>query len=167
MHITRRKLGVPGVFLLASALCLGAGPKHTWRVVGVHDGDTITCITPEKEQVKIRLDAVDAPELGQPFGQAAKKALSEKVFGKDVTVVPKKKDKWGRTIGHVMVSGRDVNLELIEEGAVWHYKDYDNNKRLREAEQSARAAKIGLWQDADPIAPWDWRKNEREQKVER
>jgi micrococcal nuclease len=131
------------------------------RVVGVHDGDTITCLTPDKEQVKVRLDAIDAPELGQPFGQASKKALSEKIFGKDVVVLPKMKDKYGRTIGHVMVGGRDVNLELLEEGMAWHYEQYDHNKRLREAEQSARAAKRGLWQDRDPVPPWDYRKEHR------
>jgi endonuclease YncB( thermonuclease family) len=48
----------------AAILCLGAGPKHTWRVVGVTDGDSITCLTPEKQQMKIRLNAVDAPERG-------------------------------------------------------------------------------------------------------
>jgi endonuclease YncB( thermonuclease family) len=86
------------------------------RVVGVHDGDTITGLDDSKTQYKIRLDAIDAPELGQPFGQASKKALSEKVFGKDVVVIPKTKDKYGRTVGHVMIDGRDVNLEMLEEG---------------------------------------------------
>ena len=88
-----------------------------------------------------------------------KKALSDKVFGKDVVVVPKKKDKWGRTVGHVIVNGRDTNLEMLEEGMAWHYEKFDNNKRLREAEQSARAAKNGLWSDGNAVPPWDWRKN--------
>jgi micrococcal nuclease len=38
------------------------------KVVGVHDGDTITGLDDSRTQYKIRLDAIDAPELGQPFG---------------------------------------------------------------------------------------------------
>jgi endonuclease YncB( thermonuclease family) len=134
------------------------------RVVGVHDGDTITGLDGSKTQFKIRLDAIDAPELGQPFGQASKKALSEKVFGKDVVVIAKTTDRYGRTVGHILIDGRDVNLEMLEEGMAWHYKKYDKNKRLGEAEESARAAKKGLWQDRDPVPPWDWRKDRKEQR---
>jgi len=154
---TAQRLCCRGLLPLTAVLCLAAGPGRALRVVGVHDGDTITCVTPEKEQIKIRLDAIDAPELGQPFGQAAKKAMSDKVFGKDVLVVPKKKDRYGRTIGHVMVDGQDVNLEMLEEGMAWHYEQYDHNKRLREAEQSARAAKKGLWADEKSVPPWEFR----------
>jgi endonuclease YncB( thermonuclease family) len=135
------------------------------RVVGVHDGDTITGLDESKTQFKIRLDAIDAPELGQPFGQASKKALSEKVFGKSVTVIPKTKDKYGRTVGHVLIDGRDVNLEMLEEGMAWHYKKYDHNARLARAEGEARAAKKGLWADRDPVPPWEWRKEHQHRKA--
>jgi endonuclease YncB( thermonuclease family) len=111
------------------------------KVVGVHDGDTLTGLNAENVQYKIRLDAVDAPELGQPFGQASKKALSEKVFGKDVVVIRKTTDKYGRTVGHVLLAKRDVNLEMLEEGMAWHYEKYDHNKRLGEAQEQARMAK--------------------------
>ena len=70
----------------AAVLCLGAGPKHTWRAVGVTDGDSITCLTSDKQQVKVRLNAIDAPERGQPYANRAKQALSDMVFGKDVEV---------------------------------------------------------------------------------
>ena len=105
-----------------------------------------------------------APEFGQPFGQAAKKALSDKVFGKDVVVVPKTKDKYGRTIGHVMIDGRDVNLEMLEEGMAWHYKHYDHKARLARAEEESRAAKKGLWADGIAVPPWEWRKNHQHRK---
>ncbi len=134
------------------------------RVVGVHDGDTLTGLDDAKTQHKIRLDAIDAPELGQPFGQASKKALSQKVFGKDVVVTVKTRDKYGRTVGHVLINGRDVNLEMIEEGMAWHYVKYDHNKRLQEAEQQARAAKRGLWQDPGSEPPWDFRKEHQHHK---
>ena len=142
-----------------------ATEKHLQvQVVGVHDGDTLTGLTAEKEQVKIRMDAIDAPELKQPFGQAAKKALSDKVFGKQVTVTTNKKDRYGRTVGHVLLGKRDINLEMLEEGMAWHYRQYSKNKRLQQAEDEARAKKKGLWSDPNPAAPWDWRKSEKERK---
>ena len=128
------------------------------KVVGVHDGDTITGLDEDKNQFKIRLDAIDAPELGMPFGQASRKALREKVFGKMVVVIVKTKDRYGRTVGHVLLDKRDMNLEMLEEGMAWHYAHYDHNKRLAEVEKEARANSIGLWRDPNPVAPWDWRK---------
>ena len=94
------------------------------KVVGVHDGDTITGLDENQKQFKIRLDAIDAPELGMPFGQASRKALSEKVFGKMVVVIVKTKDRYGRTVGHVLLDKRDMNLEMLEEGMAWHYAHY-------------------------------------------
>jgi len=153
---------LPSTLLAAPAAT--TAKNLTLKVVSVHDGDTLTGINDANEQVKVRLDAVDAPELSQPYGQASKKALADLVFGKVITVTTKKHDRYGRTIGHVIVNKRDVNIKLLEDGAVWHYEEYDHNKRLREAEQSARAAQKGLWRDPSPMPPWDWRKNEREKK---
>jgi endonuclease YncB( thermonuclease family) len=65
----------------------------------------------------------------------------------------------------VLVDKRDINLEMLEEGMAWHYKKYDKNKRLSEAEESARVAKKGLWQDRDPDPPWDWRKERKEKRA--
>lgn len=128
------------------------------RVVGVHDGDTLTGLSPQNTQVKVRLDAIDAPELGQPFGKASKAALSEMVFGKDVIVYEKSKDRWGRTVGHVVIGRKDTNLEMLSAGMAWHYKKYDRNMRLAAAEEEARSAKLGLWSDPQPVPPWEWRK---------
>ena len=137
-------------------------PKQLYlKVVGVHDGDTITGLDENQKQFKIRLDAIDAPELGMPFGQASRKALSEKVFGKMVEVIVKTKDRYGRTVGHVLLDKRDMNLEMLEEGMAWHYAHYDHNKRLAEAEKVARANSVGLWSDPNPVAPWDWRASGR------
>lgn len=140
-------------------------PQHTeshhnlhLKIVSVHDGDTITGLDEDQKQFKIRLDAIDAPELGMAFGQASRKALSEKVLGKQVEVIVKTKDRYGRTVGHVLLDKRDMNLEMIEAGMAWHYAHYDHNKRLAEAEQEARGNRVGLWQDPHPVAPWDWRK---------
>ena len=97
-------------------------PKQLYlKVVGVHDGDTITGLDEDQKQFKIRLDAIDAPELGMAFGQASRKALNEKVLGKMVVVIVKTKDRYGRTVGHVLLDKRDMNLEMIEAGMACYF----------------------------------------------
>jgi endonuclease YncB( thermonuclease family) len=43
-------------------------------VVGITDGDTITVLV-ERQQVKVRLADIDAPESKQAFGTRSKQAL--------------------------------------------------------------------------------------------
>jgi|GEM_PF-3304207 len=86
------------------------------RVVSIADGDTITVLTPEKDQVRIRLSEIDAPEKSQDFGQASKQSLSNLVLGKDVLVQAEGLDKYGRTVGTVMVGGVDANLQQLAKG---------------------------------------------------
>jgi len=64
------------------------------RVVGVHDGDTITLLMTDHQQVKVRLAQIDAPEIGQAFGQRSKQALSDLVFNKSVEVKGNHRQIW-------------------------------------------------------------------------
>src|SRR5437879_452638 len=86
-------------------------PPIAGNVVGVTDGDTITVLDSEKVTHKIRLEGIDAPESGQAFGTQAKKALSDKIFGKSVIVEDTGRDRYGRTLGDVYVEKHHVNLE--------------------------------------------------------
>jgi len=150
--------------LLTLALAVNA-ETITGRVVGVADGDTITVLDANKVQHKIRLSGIDAPEKKQPFGNRSKESLSELAFDKTVTVETSKRDRYGRQIGKVLVNGRDVNLMQVERGMAWFYRQYQrdqspNDRRLYEAaEDAARAGKRGLWRDADPVPPWEFRRN--------
>ena len=130
------------------------------KVVSVYDGDTITVLS-GNTQHKIRLEGIDTPESKQPFGNKAKQAMSEMVFGKQVKVVWKKKDRYGRTLGHVYVNGKWTNLQMIKQGMAWHYKQYSKDQELASAEVEARTKRLGLWADKAPVAPWDWRKSKR------
>jgi endonuclease YncB( thermonuclease family)/methylphosphotriester-DNA--protein-cysteine methyltransferase len=140
------------------------------KVVRVSDGDTITVLDADNKQHKIRFQGIDAPESKQDFGQASKENLSKMVFGKQVTVTWSKVDKYRRTVGKVFLDGKDVNIEQIKAGMAWHYKKYADEQppedriTYAKAEEEARAAKLGLWQDPNPTPPGEWR---AEAKTER
>ena len=135
------------------------------NVKGVADGDTITLLDAERNQHKVRLEGIDTPESHQAFGRQARKALAEKVFQKDVRVLWRAKDRYGRILGHVYVDKRWVNKELIEGGWAWHYKHYNSDERLAAAETKAKEQKIGLWRDEKPIPPWDFRRQPKTEKA--
>ncbi len=133
------------------------------KVVGVSDGDTITVLDAAKVEHKIRLSGIDAPEKAQPYGDRSKQHLSNQVFGKSVDIEWNKTDRYGRTIGKVMVGGQDANLSQIRAGLAWHYKQYEMEQPAGEraayalSEQEARGRRLGLWLDAKPTPPWDFR----------
>ena len=136
--------------------------------MAVTDGDTIRVLTADKEQIRVRLAFIDAPEKGQAFGQRAKQAMSELVFGKDVELRPHTIDRYGRLVAQVFVGNQDAGLELLRQGLCWVYQKYvveaplELEASYRAAEALAQSDRIGLWQDPDPVPPWEWRKREKE-----
>ena len=145
-------------------LCAGvhdarAQSEITGRVVGVHDGDSITVLAAGNEQLKVRLEGIDAPELKQPFSQQSKQALSGLVFGKMVNLLVTGTDRYKRTLAVVMVDGVKVNREMVRRGLAWRYDKYSKDAALQAAQNEAKAARRGLWADATPVPPWEWRSN--------
>lgn len=137
-------------------------------VVRVKDGDTVVVLDGNKRQHDVRLSGIDAPEKRQAFGERSRQSLAELVHRKDVVVEWHKVDRWRRVIGKVTVSGRDANLEQVERGLAWHYKAYaaeqsDGDRVMyARAEARARERHLGLWRDAHPAPPWEWRHSRRQ-----
>ena len=129
------------------------------KVVGVSDGDTITALHNGLGE-RVRLSGIDCPEKRQPFGNRAKQLTSALAFGKAVTIVGGSRDRYGRTIGEVILpDGRHLTHALVEAGMCWWYRQYaPANAALAQLEAQARAEKRGLWADPHPIPPWEWRK---------
>ena len=133
------------------------------KVVKVADGDTITVLDKDNKQHRIRFQGIDAPESSQAFGQVSKKNLSDLIFGKQVTVIYSKMDKYRRVVGKVLLDGKDINIEQIRAGLAWHYKKYADEQppedriTYAQAETEARAARRGLWQDPNSTPPGDYR----------
>jgi endonuclease YncB( thermonuclease family) len=134
------------------------------RITGVVDGNMINVLIRAKQQIRVRIAFIDAPEKGQPFGQRAKQAMSELVLGKDVKLRPHTIDRYGRLVARVLVDGQDAGLELLKQGLCWVYEKYfgeaaaEIQTNYREAQDTAQAQRAGLWQDPDPVPPWEWRK---------
>lgn len=123
------------------------------------DGDTIDVLTTAKEQVRIRLHGIDAPEAGQAFGIRAKQELSDLVFAKHVAVEVVEKDRYGRTVGRVTVGSTKVNVEMVRRGFAWWYRSYaKGDTDLAQAEDDARASRRGLWADKEPVPPRSFRR---------
>lgn len=132
------------------------------NVVKISDGDTFTLLLNGNEQVRVRIDGIDAPEKGQAFGNRAKEYLSSLIWGEIITVCVSKTDRYGRSIGKVSTPIiEDVGLEMIKAGYAWQYRDYNNDKSYSAAENNARKLLKGLWQDRNPIRPQDFRKRKR------
>lgn len=150
------------VFISICALLslLARAEEYTARVVAVHDADTLTLLQEGNTQVKVRLASIDGPELGQPFGSKAKEFCSSLAFGKTVSIRAVDIDRYGRTVAWVTLPDKTVlNEKLVEVGLAHWYQYFDpNNKRLKELQDEAKKNKRGLWSDAHPIEPWEWRK---------
>lgn len=128
------------------------------KVVGISDGDTLTCLY-ERNPLKVRLQYIDAPESAQPFGNRAKQALSRLAFKQTIRLTVSGYDKYQRLLAVAYLGQRNLNLSLVEQGMAWAYRE--TQPVYQQAEAFARQKRIGLWQDSHPINPADWRASKR------
>lgn len=145
--------------------CTRSGYLYS-RVVGITHGDTLTLLTADKEQVKIRLADIDTPKRGQPFGRKAKGALSELVFDQDVSIQYVDTDRYGRIVGRAYVEDLYVNAEMVRRGAAWVDRKYAKDGRLFELESEAKQARRGVWSlpQAQREPPWEWRRTKHDNR---
>lgn len=136
-------------------------------VISITDGDTVIVAHGGKPE-KVRLLDIDSPEKSQAYGRAAKRFLSDLVFMREVRIERRGRDKYGRTLATLyLADGTDINAELLRNGCAWLYKAKGGGNSLyKNLMRDARNAQLGLWAEASPIAPWDYRKarGTREQK---
>lgn len=161
-----------GVLLAGLLAACGAQASSTYalagRVVRVADGDTLTLLVSGAEH-RIRLASIDAPEVGhgrkqpgQPYGQASRRALSDLVAGKSVTLRCYEQDQYGRDVCDVPVGdGRTANQIQVATGMAWANRQgggkYLRDPGLESLERKARDQRLGVWRDKAPVPPWEWR----------
>lgn len=133
----------------------------TGKVISVKDGDTMVVLFEDKP-ITVRLEHIDCPEKNQPFGYKAKQFVSDFCFGKMVTLIGNgKRDRNGRIVGEIFYNNQNLGKELVRNGLAWHFKRFSKNTNYANLERIARKKKIGLWQEAKPIEPWNWRDYKR------
>jgi len=147
----------------------------TGLIVHVADGDTVTLLV-QKQQIRIRVAGIDAPEKAQPFGNRSKQNLEKLTHSREAIADCPKKDKYGRYVCKVYVQPHqcsdcektlDAGLEQIRAGFAWWYRAYANEQSAEDrelyeqAENDARLHKRGLWVGDNPLPPWEWRRKWR------
>lgn len=152
------------IIILFCSFLINAQTKA--KVIGVKDGDTVEVLLEGNVPVVLRLADVDCPEKLQPYGNNAKKFVSDEVFGKQITYYPTKTDRYGRTIAKIYYNKKYLSEEIIKSGYGWWYKQYSKATHLQDVQNKAKKAKKGLWKDKNPIAPWEFRKQKRQKNKE-
>jgi micrococcal nuclease len=145
--------------LLAFTATVLSAADFAGPVVGVTDGDTIRVMR-DGAAVRVRLWGIDCPEAKQPFGTRARQFTGDRAFGKQVTVRVRDIDRYGRTVGEVVLpDGANLNHELVRAGLAWWYRQFAPRDRILESlERDAQQAKRGVWSDGRAVPPWEWRR---------
>lgn len=152
----RLKTSLTILFLLVSLI--SSAQTLTGKVVGIMDGDSFKLLTADSTLVKVRLANIDCPEKKQAFSAKAKEFTSNAIFGKTVTINILKTDRYKRYISNVTYNDSlSLCHQLVKNGLAWHFVRYSNDSTLQLLEDTAKEDKVGLWQDPNPIAPWEWR----------
>lgn len=131
-------------------------------VVAITDGDTLRARCGDAPELTIRLAEIDAPEKRQAFGERSRQHLAGLCFKKPAEVETKGKDRFGRTVARVRCEGTDANAEQVRAGMAWAFIKYLKDPEIKSLESEARGEHRGLWSDAAPVAPWQWRKGSRD-----
>lgn len=130
------------------------------QVIHVIDGDTIDILVAH-QKLRIRLAEIDAPEKTQPYGNVAKQRLAKLIKNKEVTVIPTGKDQYQRTLAVIKLDDININQEMVGLGMAWVYTPYNTDPYLPLLEAKAKAHKLGLWRQENPLPPWRYRQQQR------
>ena len=132
--------------------------EDTYAVSNVYDGDTVE-LKSTGGRFKLRLSDIDAPERNQEYGQKARRALIKlcKNNNVKVTVELSGKDKYDRHLGRLQCGHTDVSLYMAENGYAWYNEKYSDDIAIKNAAETARRDRVGLWSADQPMPPWVWR----------
>jgi endonuclease YncB( thermonuclease family) len=145
------------IWVLVLLLC--AAPASAARVIDCHDGDTCQVVLDDGQVADVRLYGVDAPELRQPGGEAARAALLRLTRPGDISVTAVTRDRYGRLVARLRGMSGDVSGAMVRDGHAWVDPRYCTAAECVvwiQWQDAARAAGRGLW--AGPaVPPWEWR----------
>lgn len=141
------------------------------EMMGVHDGDTLTCVPKDRTAFVVRFAGIDAPETGQAYWRVARDRLKE-LAGPGTVADCYKRDQYGRQVCRLRSArGQDLADVMIGEGLAWHSSRFadeqtpEERARYKRLEVEARKAKLGLWADPEPMPPGECRKAKQERRT--
>lgn len=142
-----------------TAISIGATETYFARASIISDGDTLW-VEPDDGGAprKLRLQGVDAPEICQSGGLAAREALRALVMQRSLQVQVKYVDDYGRGLAHIEVDGQDVAAALVRQGHAWSYRWRRSLGPYVQQEAQAHQARIGLFAQPAPELPRDFRR---------
>ena len=144
-------------FLLVLPFFINGEYLEDLKIKKIVDGDTVHVFY-QDEVYKIRLTEIDAPERDQPYGSNSTEYLKGLLKEGRVDVDISGTDRYGRKLGRLYWQGMDINRELVSAGYAWVYDQYVTDNSFYENQSKARNLKKGLWEDQNPLEPWNWRK---------
>ncbi len=131
------------------------------KILSIHDGDTLHLIDEYGKKRKIRLYGIDAPEIKQKYGRDSKKCLENLTKNGSITYQKIDKDKYGRIVAVIYNGDININREMIKQGCAWSYFRYSRSIYNEYLQLKAKELKKGLWQNNNPVAPWEYRKSKK------
>jgi endonuclease YncB( thermonuclease family) len=152
------KMAVWCVFCLCLFCCGSEAQSSTSAyVIKIIDGDSIVVNTGSKD-ITVRLWGIDTPEYRQHYANAAKNETRRLLNKKSVKLEVKDWDKYGRMVALVRLNnGVLINEELVKSGYAWVHVYYCKEaicKKWKAYEKQAQQARLGLWHEKNPVAPW-------------
>lgn len=167
-HSTMKRLRILIALIVALAMgtldleypATSSKSSYTAKVIGIADGDTLV-VRRRGRKEKLRLFGVDCPEKRQAFGMDASQFTRLATLDTNVTVVPVGQDRYGRVVAYLLLeNGRNFNYLLVSEGCAWWFRRYaPHDFQFAAREILARLKGKGLWLEASPVPPWDFRKS--------
>ena len=122
------------------------GQTVTGTAVGVADGDTVRIrLDGTGRVIRVRLEGIDAPEVGEPFSTQARNAARVLMFDKRVQVKAVDVDNYDRLVARIVVDGKDSSVELLQAGLACHFTRFKNDAALAQAQVDARTNGKGFW----------------------
>lgn len=153
------KLVLLSVFIIGSLT--GYSLVIEGKVMGVVDGNTLVVKIEDGEELEVKLQGVDAPELEQNYGTESKSYLEKVALRKKINLEMVGKNRWGDQIARVYLrNGTCLSSVMVRNGLAWVMK----TEERKQLEEKARGDKIGLWKEQNPIPPWIFRRERMMQK---
>ena len=147
------------LLLLSLANSANARESFVGRVTHVTDGDTLW-VQPDTGGVtrKLRLLGMDAPEICQSGGKAARDLLAQWALQQRVSVEVSYYDRWGRGLATVALDGKDLGAQMVRAGQAWSYGWRGRPGIYVSEEAQARQSHLGVFGTSRPESPRAFRK---------